>query len=293
MFVVFKTYFMLKPRILLVVILSLLLGSCSSQTNYDKHWVDLFNGKDLDDWKIKIAGYPLGENFGNTFRVEDNLLKVSYEAYGDSLKGRYGHIFHKDKFSAYLLVAEYRFYDEQTSDGAGWAFMNNGLMLHSQSPESMGVDQDYPISIECQLLGSEGDIQQPNGNMCSPGTHVEMDGELITQHCVNADSKPTDGRKWTRVEALVLGDSIIKHIIDKDTVLTYEKPVIGGGNVANFDPEVKEDGMLLKEGYIALQSESHPTAFRKVKLFNLEPFMDNPEELKKALDYLRNREDQL
>ncbi len=285
--------FIRTPTILWMSLISFaLFMSCSPQnTSYEENWVELFNGKDIKDWKVKITGYPLNENFGNTFRVEDSLLKVSYDQYKDSLKGRWGHIFYKDKFSAYLLVAEYRFYGEQVADGEAWAFMNNGLMLHSQSPESMGLDQDYPISLECQLLGSEDSIQRPNGNVCTPGTHIHREGELITQHCINSNSEPRPGRKWTHVEALVLGDSIIKHIVGRDTVLVYEKPIIGGGVVHNFDPQIKEDGKALQEGYIALQSESFPTAFRKIELFNLEPYMNNPEELQKALEYLRNRED--
>lgn len=274
-----------------LLLLGFFLQSCnpSERDNYEKNWVTLFNGKDLQDWKIKIAGYPLDENFGNTFRVEDSLLKVSYDQYNDSLKGRWGHIFYKDKFSAYLLVAEYRFYGKQVEDGEEWAFMNNGLMLHSQSPESMLKDQDYPISLECQLLGSEDSIQRPNGNICSPGTHIHIDGELITEHCINSKSNPSPGREWTRVEALVLGDSIVKHIVGRDTVMTYERPIIGGGVVHDYDPKVKEDGKSLKEGCIALQSESFPTEFKKVELFDLEPYMDNPKKLKEALRYLRQR----
>ncbi|HOY21345.1 MAG TPA: DUF1080 domain-containing protein, partial [Haliscomenobacter sp.] len=44
-----------------------------------------------------------------------------------------------------------------------------------------------------------------------------------------------------------------------------------GGGVANgFDPNIKVDGKLLKEGYIALQSEGQPIDFRKVEILNLE-----------------------
>lgn len=274
-----------------IAFLFIVLGCSPSQDDYEDNWIDLFNGKDLDDWKIKIAGYPLDENFGKTFRVEDSLLKVSYENYNDSLKERYGHIFYKDKFSAYLLVAEYRFYGRQVADGEEWAFMNNGLMLHSQSPESMGLDQDYPISLECQILGSQDTITRPNANVCSPGTNIEMNGDLITQHCIESDADPSPGGEWTHIEALVLGDSIIKHIVGTDTVLKYEKPTIGGGMVHNYDQDLKKDGKPLKSGYIALQSESHPTEFRKVKLFNLEPYMNNREELDRALEYLRHRND--
>lgn len=269
--------------------LALFTLTACGQNDHSKEWITLFNGKDLKDWDIKIAGYPLNDNFGNTFRVEDSLLKVSYDGYGDSLKGRFGHIFYKKKFSAYLLVAEYRFYGKQVSDGPGWAYMNNGLMLHCQSPESMTVDQDYPISIECQLLGSDSMAKRTNANVCTPGTNIVMNGELITQHCNNSTSKLCPGDQWTHVEVLVLGDSVIKHIVDSDTVLVYEKPTIGGGSVNNYDPAVKIDGPPLKEGYIALQSESAPTEFRMVKLFDLEPYMHDPAKLAAVIQALQHR----
>lgn len=275
---------------LLMLLLVVLVGCDSNdQKDISNQWLTLFNGKDLNDWDIKIAGYPLNENFGNTFRVEDGLLKVSYDQYEDSLKDRYGHIFYKEKFSAYLLVAEYRFYGEQVSDGPGWAYMNNGLMLHCQSPKSMWKDQDYPISIECQLLGSDSSATRTNANVCTPGTDVMIDGEIVPTHCYNSNSEPSPGREWTHVEALVLGDSIVKQIVDTDTVLVYEKPTIGGGNVHNYDPEVKKDGQPLRDGFIALQSESFPTEFRMVKLFDLSPYMDDPKKLSEVLQQLKNR----
>lgn len=271
-----------------VIGLLIALTSCA-QKKQDAGWVQLFNGKDLNDWKVKIAGHALNDNFANTFRVEDGLLKVSYDGYGDELKGRFGHIFHKKKFSAYLIAVEYRFYGKQIQDGPGWAYLNNGIMLHCQSPESMTVDQDYPISMECQLLGSDDKATRTNANLCTPGTNAVIDGELKTQHCLNSTSKPSPSHEWTRVEALVLGDSIIKHIVGTDTVFVFEKPQIGGGNVSNFDPAVKKDGMLLNSGYISLQSESMPTEFRKVEIFDLEPYMNDPAKLSAILKKLENR----
>ena len=46
-------------------------------------WIQLFNGKDLTGWTPKIRYHDLGDNFGDTFRVEDGLLKVSYDQYPD------------------------------------------------------------------------------------------------------------------------------------------------------------------------------------------------------------------
>lgn len=238
-----------------------------------EEWVQLFNGKDLKDWHPKINGYALDDNFGNTFRVANGVMQVGYEKY-DAFNKRYGHIFYKDKFSYYRLVVEYRFTGEQCPGGEGWATRNSGAMLHCQDPKTMGKDQDFPISIEAQFLGGLGKGPRTTANLCTPGTNVEMDGKLFTPHCVNSKSKTYDGDQWVRVELEVRGAEGIKHIIDGQVVLSYEKPQVGGGNVSGHDPAVKKDGMLLSEGYISLQSESHPVEFRKVELLNLVGCMD-------------------
>src|SRR5665647_2421880 len=151
----------------------------------DIQWIKLFNGKDLKDWKIKIKDHSLNENFGNTFRVENGVMKVSYDKY-DSFNEQYGHIFYKKKFSAYLLVIEYRFIGDQVKGGPGWAYRNSGAMLHCQSPESMLKEQDFPISLEEQLLGGNGKDERSTGNLCTPGTNVFLKGALFTTHCVNS-----------------------------------------------------------------------------------------------------------
>jgi hypothetical protein len=239
----------------------------------EEKWIQLFNGKDLNDWAVKIRGYDLDDNFGNTFRVEDSVLKVAYDAY-DNFNAQYGHIFYRIPFSYYRIRTEYRFTGEQATGGEGWAFRNSGIMVHSQSPESMGKDQDFPISIEVQLLGGSGTGERHTANLCTPGTHVEMDGKLFTDHCINSSSATYNGDQWVSVEVIVLGDSLIKHVVEGDTVLTYSKPQIGGGVVSGYYDWVKQDGTLLKEGYISLQSESHPIEFRKVEVLNLEGCTD-------------------
>ncbi len=251
-------------------------------------WIDLFNGKDLNDWSVKIAGHPLNSNYANTFRVENGRLTVQYDQY-TAFNEQYGHIFYKKPFSAYLLVIEYRFVGEQIKDGPGWATRNSGAMLHGQAPETMGLHQDFPISLEMQLLGGDGQHERHTANLCTPGTDVVLDGKLFTSHCIDSNSKTYAGDRWVHAEALVLGDSIVHHIVEGDTVLTYTKPQIGSGNVSHYDPAVKKDGQLLHEGYISLQSESHPVEFRKVSLFDLSPYLRNPKQLKAVLQQLQNR----
>src|SRR6266567_2083871 len=118
-------------------------------------WINLFNGKDLTGWTPKIKGYELGENFGNTFRVEDGVMKVSYDQY-NKFDRKFGHLFYKDKLSHYRLRVEYRFVGDQCPGGEGWATRNSGVMLHCQPPETMAKDQDFPASIEVQFLGGLG-----------------------------------------------------------------------------------------------------------------------------------------
>jgi 3-keto-disaccharide hydrolase len=242
-------------------------------------WIQLFNGKDLTGWIPKIKGYAVGENFGRTFRVEHGVLNVSYEAY-DEFRDRFGHLFYEKPFSHYVLAAEYRFVGEQVKGAPGWALRNSGLMIHGQPVETMGKDQDFPICIEVQLLGGSGTGQRTTANLCTPGTHVVMNGQLQTEHCINSTSKTYHGDEWVRVEVEVHGDGKVIHRVNGETVLAYEKSQIGGGAVSGFDPAVKQDGKLLSEGSISLQSESHPIEFRKVELLNLAGCMD-----KKARNY--------
>ena len=247
-----------------------------STPDCNQEWIQLFNGRDLSNWDIKFMGRPLNENYKNTFRVEEGMLKVRYDQW-TGFSGEFGHLFHKTPYSYYLIAAEYRFTGEQVTgagQGNAWAIRNNGLMLHSQSAASMGERQDFPISLEVQLLGGLGRGPRTTANLCTPGTHVVRNDRLVTTHCMNSTSPTFDGDVWVRVEVLVLGDSILKHIVNGDTVFTYSKPQMGGGSANNTNPGVLETGKALTEGYIALQAETAPIDFRKVELLNLVGCMD-------------------
>ena len=253
------------------LILFLLIGTQAfSQINAPKKdWQKLFNGKNLDGWDIKIRGYDLNDNFGNTFSVKKKKIVVNYDAY-DNFNQRYGHIFYKEPFSYYLIRVKYRFVGKQPEGGEGWAFMNSGIMVHGQPAETMGKNQDFPISIEVQLLGQKpGEGERTNCNLCTPGTNVVYQGKLDTRHCINSSSKTYYGSEWVNAEVLVLGDSLIRHFVNGEAVLEYTQPQIGGGNVDGYNPSVKKDGMLLSKGSISLQSESHPVEFKSVELLDL------------------------
>jgi hypothetical protein len=242
----------------------------NSSSKVDSEWIPLFNGKNLDHWIAKIHHHPAGDNFGNTFRAEDNMIKVRYDQYGADFNDQFGHLFYDTPFSHYHLKLEYHFSGEIYPGAPSYTLLNSGVMFHSQDPNTIPVEQNWPISIELQFLAGLGDGKpRVTGNMCSPGTHIVYNGQLTEQHIVESSAKTYDKDEWVSAELIVLGDSLITHIINGDTVLQYSGPQIGGGVVERFDPKIKIDGRKLTSGYIALQSEGQPIEFRNIFLKEL------------------------
>ncbi len=234
-------------------------------TTKQEEWIQLFNGKNLDGWKVKLTGHDLGDNFGDTFRVEDGILKVAYDQY-DRFDGKFGHLFYDQPFSSYVLRVQYRFVGKQVPGGPGWALRNSGIMIHGQSPQGMTKDQDFPVSVEVQLLGGSGSGKRPTANVCTPGTHIVMDGKLITRHCNSSKSKTYHGDQWVTAEVEVHGNRLIRHLIDGETVMEYSRPQLDEKD-ADARKLIPADGnKMLSAGTISLQSESHPVEFRKVEL---------------------------
>lgn len=232
-------------------------------------WVSLFNGKNLDNWTVKIKGHPAGENYKNTFIVEDSCLKVNYAEYKDTFNNTFGHIFYNKEFSNYKLRLQYRFTGKQLSDGDGWAAANSGVMIHCESADHMTVDQNFPVSVEVQLLGGLGTEGRPTGNVCTPGTHITMNDSLITEHCISSSSKTYDGDQWVQLEIEVYNDSLITHKINGKEVISYSKPIIGGDVDANKAYWKAKEGTPLKKGFISLQSESQSVEFKNIELLEL------------------------
>ncbi|MBC7946861.1 MAG: DUF1080 domain-containing protein [Chitinophagaceae bacterium] len=278
---------MKKPTSFFILLTCLLFISCNqkSETDASEEWVQLFNKKDLEGWDLKITKHPLNENLYNTFSVKDSLLRVDYSGY-PKFDGEFGHLYYKQPFSWYRIRIEYRFTGKQLQGGPDYAYLNGGVMLHSQSASSVGKDQAFPISLEMQFLASDEQKKRPTGNLCTPGTEVSIKGHIVDDHCINASSPSYPADMWVTAEAIVMGDSIIQHIINDSVVLTYEKTHIGGGLIspsfswarggfgADSAQWLQKSGTSLGEGYIALQAESHPIEFRKVELLNLKGCMD-------------------
>lgn len=233
-------------------------------------WVALFNGKDLDGWTPKIRYHEAGKNYGNTFRVEDGLLKVRYDddAYPD-FGQRFGHLFYDQPFSNYRLKVVYRFVGQQAKKGPGWATRNSGVMIHGESPSTMAVDQDFPTSIEVQLLGGNGKDKRTTGNLCTPGTNVVMEGKLFLPHCTSSSSQTYHGEQWVTAEIEVRGSKLIRHLINGKVVLEYTDPQLDPRDEHAKELAAKAGDKLLSSGTISLQSESHPCDFRSVEIMVL------------------------
>ncbi len=248
-----------------VLLLCAATASVAADGSVKGEWTTIFNGRNLEGWTPKIAGYDLGVNYADTFRVEDGLLKVRFDKYDGSFSNRFGHLFYKTPYSNYNLRVEYRFVGEQCPGGPGWALRNSGVMIHGQPPETMSKGQSFPASIEVQILGGDGKNERTTGNLCSPGTHVVIDGKLVTQHGVNSRSKTFHGDQWVTLEIEARGNTSITHRINGETVLTYEKPQLDPGD-GDAKKLIKDGAVMLYGGSISLQSESHPIDFRKVEI---------------------------
>lgn len=260
---------LLKLTVLLIGI-----TACSSTSSeYSKHqeWQVLFNGKDLEGWIPKIHHHEVGENYANTFRVVDGVIQVNYDGY-DNFDERYGHLFYEKPFSNYHLQFEYRFTDQWMEDAPSYTYRNSGVMFHSQAPQTILKEQDWPISVEYQMLAEEEPGKaRPTGNICSPGTEVFYQGEMDPRHCINSSSPTFQWGEWVKADLIVYGDSLVIHKVNGEIVLEYTKPQIGGGVANRYDPAQKADGKSLTQGYIGLQAEGQGVEFREIKIKEFAP----------------------
>lgn len=236
----------------------------NEKENIEGKWVTLFNGKDLSNWTPKIVGHKLGENFGNTFRVENGILSTRYDAY-DSFNNRFGALYYNKKFTNYRLKVEYRFVGNTAPGAPSWGFRDGGIQYHCQDPATLDINQPFPICLEYNLLGGNGKDERPSGEICANGIFVEISGNRNTKYCTQPTVKKTmHGDQWVTAE-IDVHDGKIKHYINGEEILEFENPRFDSTNKLAKQFIINGND-LVKDGYISLQSNSHPMDFRKIEI---------------------------
>jgi len=228
-------------------------------------WRPLFNGKNLDGWTMKIVGIPLGENFGNTFRVDNGILSVRYDQYGDNFDSRFGALYYNQKFTNYRLKVEYRFVGETAPGAPSWGYRDSGVQYYCQDPKSLGLTQPFPVCLEYNLHGGNGKDENPVGDICASGMTVEINGKKNESYCTPPTVKRTfHGDQWVTLE-IDIHDGKIIHYVNGEEILRFENP--------KYNPEhalgktfITGGDDSAKDGFISLQSNSHPIDFRKIEI---------------------------
>jgi len=245
------------------------LASCAGAPAGSGGWQSIFDGRTLNGWTPKIKGFPLGENYRDTFRVRDGAIVVSYDKY-DQFGERFGHLFYDTPIHGpYKLRLEYRFLNAHPADTPAWAIANSGVMIYGQDPKTMAVDDSFPVSVEAQLLGPAPGQERFNGNMCSPGTHVVMNGKLETTHCINSKTPAGPNEVWATFEIDVGADGTVTQLINGTPTIVYSDVQLDpDGKMANSKPLIAAAGgkVELTGGTISLQSEGNPIEFRKIEI---------------------------
>jgi hypothetical protein len=257
---------------LLLLVIPALLGAAPAPEAppHKAGWVRIFDGRTLNGWTPKITGYALGEDPLHMFIVRDGAIRVSYAHY-PKFEGAFGHLFWKTPLGAYRIRFEYRLFGDPLPGGKVWQVSNSGIMIHAQAPRTMRRDQDFPVSLEVQLLGTPRPTAEPTGNLCTPGTTVMIDGKRDLRHCILSAAPMIPNGAWVRVEVEVLPNGQITHFINGKPVMRYSG--------AELDPTDKDaqpliaaagGALTLRRGYLALQSEGHPIEFRNIELLRLD-----------------------
>ena len=265
----------MKYQFLLLVCTAYFITSCENKKTTEKtvqeapveqapEWKALFNGENLDGWTMKISGKELGENYGSTFRVDSGILKIRYDEYG-SFDNQFGGLYYDQIFKNYRLKVEYRFVGETAPGAPEWGYRDSGVQYHCQSPQSLTIDQAFPVCLEYNLHGGNGTDDRPVGEICASGTFVEIDGVVTKSYSTPATVPITfHGDQWVTLE-IDVQDSVISHFANGEKILTYTNP--------RYNPDhdlgktfIADSSDRVTEGYISLQSNSHPIDFRKIEI---------------------------
>jgi hypothetical protein len=259
----------LAPLIALALAVSGTMAVESAAAAEAEQWRSLFNGKDLSGWTIKIAGRPLNENYADTFRVDGGMIKVSYDGY-KKFENRFGHLYTNQIYSNYVLQLEYRITGQGMADAPHWTKLNSGVMIHSQSPLSMRLEQSFPVSMEFQFLATGATAGRQTANAITPGTNLELNGKLLMEHEIDSKAKLLPVDTWVTAEIEVHGNQEVVHRINGVEVLRYQHPQLDPRDADAQRLLAAGAPLQLSFGHIALQAEAQPIWFRNIRIRPLE-----------------------
>lgn len=265
---------MLTSRLVTALIACAALAACAPKPkpHVDApagNWIRLFNGKDLADWTVKISGHDVGDNYRNTFRVDKGVLKVSYDQY-DQFADRFGSLFYNKPFSHYWLRAEYRFVGKGAPGAPSWTYKNSGIQLHSQAPQSMGLRQQFPVSVEFDLVGGWSLGSRPTGDVCHYGTQVLVSGAPLKTLCSRLSDVTIRDDQWVTVLAEVDGGKRVRQIVNGDLIVEYTDLTLDDSNADAQRLMAAGAPRALGSGYISIQSNGFPIEFRRIELLPLD-----------------------
>ena len=253
-------------RSLIAVAASLVLVSCASvSTGSEPRFHKIFDGKTLNGWEIKVTHHPLGANPHGMWTAKDGVMKINFDGF-EQFKGEYAHVFYKKPLKNYILRLDYRFAGKQAPGGPGWATRNSGVMLFAQPPETMTLDQNYPISLENQLLGGLGKGPRTTLSVCMVEITVKVDGKPLTAHCnpnAGATSQTFDGDQWVKLRVEVV-NGVVKSYVNDQLGNTFTEPTVDKPH-----PWLKSQDATAQPSYFALQGESDQVEFRNIELAEL------------------------
>ena len=236
----------------------------------DGEWHSLFNGKDLSRLDRQdqqaSAGRELRQHLPRRGRRHQGELRRVRQKFDR----QFGHLYSNQPYSNYILRLEYRITGTAIADSPPWAKLNSGVMVHSQSPLSMGLDQAFPASMEFQFLSVGATAGKQTGNVCTPGTNLEMKGKLLTDHIIDSSSKLFPVDEWVSVEVEVRGNDEVIHRINGVEVLRYQHPQLDPKDEIAQALLAAGAPLQLSFGHIALQAESQPIWFRNIRIRQLD-----------------------
>lgn len=251
----------------------LLLASCASLPGgAQPHLHRIFDGKSLKGWVLKTTKYPLGENPHDMLTARDGVMRFSFDGF-ERFNGEYAVVYYDKPLRNYILQLDYRFAGRQAPGAPAWAKRNSGVMLFAQPPQTMTLNQSYPISVEDQLLGGLDNGSRQTLAVCMVDITVVINGAKPTGHCTpDVATRPPatppplptfDGDQWVKLR-IEVKSGVAKSYANGILFNTISEPHVDAPH-----PWLSSQDAAAQPSYFALQGESDEVEFRNIELAEL------------------------